>query len=211
MAGDRWNEFYAGGEYERCAYLAGEEMDEYVDRFLDGSGADPESFASVGCGPAVTEFALAERHPDIEFYCCDLSEDVIRDDREVADRRDLPNISFHVRSLPDLDLGREFDIVYCMATLYFVEAIEDAIEALYDHVKPGGYLIFNYPNEATREWLRDEPEGKREFFAPVAAGANLLTREAIEQLLGTDVDDYWEFVGAAELQSGDSPAVFVQR
>jgi hypothetical protein len=78
-------------------------------------------------------------------------------------------------------------------------------------VKPGGYLIFNYPNEATREWLRDEPEGKREFFAPVAAGTNLLTREAIERLLDTDVDDYWAFVGATDLQFGDSPAVFVQR
>ncbi|QLH76707.1 methyltransferase domain-containing protein [Halosimplex rubrum] len=211
MVEDRWREFYEAGDYERCAYLAGEEMDEYVDRFLDETGADPDSFASVGCGPAVTEFALAERHPDMEFYCCDISEDVIRDDHEVADRRDLSNISFRVRSLPDLDVGREFDIVYCMATLYFVEAIEDAIEALYDHVEPGGYLIFNYPNEATREWLRGQPEQKREFFALVDSGTNLITRTEIERLLGTEASDYWSFVGAADQRSGDSPAVFVRR
>ena len=210
MAEDRWDRFYDAGDYERCAYLAGEMMDEYVDRFLDESGTNPESFASVGCGPAVTEFALAERHPDVEFYCCDLSDTVIRDNREIAAERELPNISFDVRSLPALDLGREFDIVYCMATLYFVEAIERAIETLYEHVCPGGYLIFNYPNEATREWLRDQPEQKREFFAPVAAGTNLLTQSEIEQVLGTATHDYWEFVGATDRQSEDSSAVFVQ-
>jgi trans-aconitate methyltransferase len=206
-----WNQFYSTGEYERSAYLAGEMMDEYVTRFLTESGSSPESFASVGCGPAVTEFALADRYPNMEFYCCDLSEHVIRDNRELAEQRDLSNISFGVRSLPDIDMGREFDIVYCMATLYFVEEIESALTNLYNHVDSGGYLIFNYPTKATRDWLQDQSQQKREFFSPVVAGTNLLTQEEIEQLLGATLHDYWELVGATELQSAENPAVFVQR
>ncbi|MFC7133627.1 MULTISPECIES: class I SAM-dependent methyltransferase [Salinibaculum] len=211
MAEDDWNQFYSTGEYERSAYLAGEMMDEYVDRFFTALGSSPDSFASVGCGPAVTEVALADRHPDIEFYCCDISEHVIRDNRELAEQRDLSNISFSVRSLPDIDMGREFDIVYCMATLYFVEEIEIAIETLYNHVASGGYLIFNYPTEATRDWLRDASQQKREFFSPVVSGTNLLTEKEIEHVLGTTLQDYWELVGATELQSAGHPAVFVQR
>lgn len=136
---------------------------------------------------------------------------MIRDNRELAERRDLSDISFRVGSPPDLEMGQAFDIVYCMPTLYFVEEVERAIETLYSHVDAGGYLVFNYPTEATREWLRDESRRKREFFSPVVSGTTLLTREALERLLDADLHDYWAFVGATELQSPENPAVFVRR
>lgn len=135
MASEFWHEVYEG-EYDGQAYIDGDAMAEYVDVFFNQMGV-PETFASVGCGPAVTEFTLARWYPETSFVCFDMSEPLILDNRRHAAAEGIENLSFGVAILPDIDLGQAFEVVYCMATLAFVEEVESALISLYEPVAPG--------------------------------------------------------------------------
>ena len=64
--------------------------------------------------------------------------------------------------LPEPEVDRRFDLVYCYATLHYVEAVERALRALYELVRPGGHLVFNYPNRLTRAEYRRLSSGDAE-------------------------------------------------
>jgi len=197
-----WERFYREADYDRCAYLAGEEMADLLARFVErvaGDAADgrPADLASFGCGPAVVPFALAERFPDLSVYGYDLSETVVRDNRRLAGEADLDNLHFAVDELPGLTTDRRFDVVYCVATLYFVADPEAALRALSDRVRPGGYLVVNYPTAELQRAVREEfDERKREAFHLVRDGENLLTRERVAEVLDAELRDYWAAVDA---------------
>lgn len=197
MTADRWKRVYETGDYERRSYVGGDEMVAYARTFFEEVGV-PESVASVGCGPAVTEFELAERFPETTFVCYDVAERVLEDNAELADEHGLDNITFEVASLPNLELGREFDVVYCVATLYFVAEVETGLRSLYDHVADGGHLVVSYPTEALREWVTQAPESRRALFEPVVEGRNLTTADDVEALLDAPVESYWSIVDADE-------------
>lgn len=196
MTAARWRRVYEG-DYDRRSYLAGEEMVTHAETFFDRVGT-PETVASVGCGPAVTELELADRFPETTFACYDVAERVVEDDRDLASERGIDNVSFEVGSLPDLALGRRFDVVYCVATLYFVADVEAALRSLYDHVDEGGHLVASYPTERLRDQLADAPESKQALFEPVVEGRNVTTAEEIARLLDAPVESYWSLVGADE-------------
>lgn len=208
-----WERFYDRANYDRCAYIGGERMADLVERFFDREGT-PNEFASVGCGPAVVPFLLAERHPEIEVFGFDISGTVVRDNAEKAAEEGLDNLHFAVDSLPELDTDRRFDVVYCVATLYFVEEPRRAIRSLYEHVREGGYLVLNYPNETSRETFDTEFEGrKRESFELVLSGANVITEEAVREATGGDTQSYWELVDAEDEAFADAatPCVVVRK
>ena len=227
-----WEQFYRNADYDRCAYLAGEEMADLLVRFFereaqDGASDDgdasvaavgtspddrgefPTDVASVGCGPAVTLFDLAERLPDTELYGYDVSETVIADNREAA--ADLPNLHFAVDALPSLDTDRRFDVVYCVATLFFVADPETALRSLFERVREGGSLVVNYPDEALREFADSFEGRKREAFELVLAGENVLAESDVEEALGTEVADYWQAVDAEDLAEDRWPTVYARK
>lgn len=208
-----WERFYRRADYDRCAYIGGETMADLAERFFDRVGI-PDDFASVGCGPAVVPFLLAERYPDTEFFGFDLSETVVRDNGERADELGLENLHFAIDLLPDLDTDRRFDVVYCVATLYFVDEPRRAIERLYSRVREDGYLVLNYPNRASREKFDAEFEGrKRKSFEHVLDGQNLIGKEVVREVTGAETRNYWEFVDAEDKEFVDSatPCVVVKK
>ncbi|MFC3960315.1 class I SAM-dependent methyltransferase [Halovivax cerinus] len=210
--GRGWERVYDESDYDRRAYLGGEEMVDCLSRFVDRFGPF-EDVVSVGCGPAVVPFALAERRPSISITGLDAAEPVVTDNRDLAAERGLENLSFAVDTLPDLDVDRQFDLVYCVATLYFVREAERAVERLFEHVRPGGYLVLNYPNERTRSWARENGADKTVDFSLVAEGENVLSRDGIGRLLGAEPRDYWTAVDAADADfaTSDTPMVYVER
>ncbi|WP_266079642.1 class I SAM-dependent methyltransferase [Haladaptatus caseinilyticus] len=208
-----WERFYRRADYDRCAYIGGERMADLAERFFEHVG-QPDDFASVGCGPAVVPFLLAERYPGTDFFGFDLSETVVRDNAEKAEEQGLDNLRFTVDSLPDLDTDRRFDVVYCVATLYFVEEPRRAIERLYSRVRDGGHLVVNYPNEISREQFDREFEGrKRESFELVLSGANLINEDVVRDVTGAETRNYWELVDAEDEEFADAatPCVVVEK
>lgn len=192
-----WERLYDRADYDRCVYLAGEAMPELATRFVKDRGG-VETAASVGCGPAVTLFTLAERFPEVEWYGYDLSPSVVADNAALAEEEALDNVSFAVAELPELaGVDRQFDLVYCVAVLYFVDDTERALRRLFDLVRPGGCLVVTLPTEALSAHADREFEGrKREAFSLVIDRENLLTAAAVEALLGREPRDYWALAGA---------------
>jgi len=142
----------------------------------------------------------------------DISETVVRDNTEKATEEGLDNLHFAVDSLPELDGNQKFDVVYCVATLYFVEQPRRAIQNLYDHVREGGFLVLNYPNETSRATFDREFEGrKRESFELVLSGANIISEESVREATGADTQSYWELVDAEDEAFADAatPCVVV--
>ncbi len=207
-----WDAHWAETDREDLAEMraAGRRM---AGRLLRYFGDAPASVLDVGCGPAFTLFALAER-TDADLLGVDAAASVVRRNRRLAAERDL-DVAFETWSLPDLHLGeqREFDCVTCVATLHYVAEIETAVARLYDHVASGGSLVFNYPNRYTRARYRSDPETDPDRFELVLRGENLLTHEDIERVLGRRPRSFWWAVGLAEWRSvgQTNPCVVVDR
>jgi len=147
--------------------------------------------------------------------CVDAAPAVVDANREKAREEGVENVSFDVATLPDTGIDREFDVVYCMAVLYFVRDAEAALRELWRLTAPGGYVAFTYPNRRLQAWARDLDDEKREAFSLVAAGENLLTYDRIQDVLGTYPRSYWTAVDAdpdAEyVTRTGSPAVYVRK
>lgn len=188
----------------------------------------PDDFASVGCGPADCPLELAERFPQMDVFGYDSAESVVRENRERVESEtidgesiddktsDYGNVAFEVATLPDFDVERQFDFVYCYATLHYVRNVKRAIRNLYDHVRPGGHLVFNYPSDTTREFYHDQfddEEAFRDRFQLVFEGENVTSTAAIENLLDASVHDYWEAVDADRDVGAapPNPCVYVEK
>jgi trans-aconitate methyltransferase len=183
----------------------------------------PDDFASVGCGPADCPLELAERFPGIDVFGYDAAKSVVRENRERIESEtiddgtiDRGNVTFEVATLPDFDVDRRFDSVYCYATLHYVRDVERTIQNLYDRVRPGGQLVFNYPSDTTREFYHDQFYDEEEFrdrFQLVFEGENVTSAGEIEDALGATVRDYWDAVDAdSDVGAAPpNPCVYVEK
>ncbi|MFC6952292.1 class I SAM-dependent methyltransferase [Halorubellus litoreus] len=215
--GFSWESYYDGGDWDRGAYVGGDDMAAHLDAFLEVVG-DVDAVASIGCGPAAAEFDVAAGRPDVSFACYDAAPAVVDANREKADREGVENVAFDVATLPDTGIDRAFDVVYCMAVLYFVRDAEAALRELWRLTAPGGALAFTYPNRNMQAWaqgLTDDDHDKREAFSLVADGENLLTYDRIHDVLGHHPRNYWTAVDADPdadyVQRSGSPAVYVRK
>ena len=167
-------------------------------RFIRSKGLDVRYVADFGCGPAVTLFALARQMPGCRFDGLDVSEKVLSLNHRRMRKEGLRNLRFLHAELPGPQTESEYDVVTCIATLHYVKDVRKALRGLYRMVKPGGYLIFNYPNRvqqaATRREAREDPVVRRRF-ALVLSGVNLLSQDAIADTLHQRPRSFWRDVG----------------
>ena len=105
---------------------------------------DAIDIADIGCGRGELIHSLARKMPDHHFAGYDISMDAVSQLKKEA----LPNEEFHVLALPEVP-DNSYDLVYCINTLHYVPESLLAIQRLWTMVKPGGKLIFNYPNPLT--------------------------------------------------------------
>lgn len=82
---------------------------------------DPQNIADFGCGPGITLFILANRYPHIEFTGFDSSIPIIKKNRLKANDMKLDNVQFDCEKLPVIKTEDKFDLIYSIATLYYVK------------------------------------------------------------------------------------------
>ena len=203
-----WNAFWqhADAEDREGATPSAHHVRELLAQFFDEKGV-PESFASVGCGPGVIAFDVADPHPHTSVRGYDAAASIVDENRERAATDDVANATFEQAALPDFDPGRQFECVLCYGTLCYVEDSAAALAALYDAVEPGGHLVLGYVNDGYRRHLRrvlDDPavHGKdpdafdRAAFESrwrlVLDGQSTLTYDAIHDAVGTWPRSFWE-------------------
>jgi len=133
--------------------------------------------AEFGCGRGELIGTLARALPDSHFIGYDLSPMAISRLRKNA----LPNQEFEVASLPQVP-ARTFDCVLCINTLHYVPESLLATRRLWSIVRPGGVLVFNYPNRYYLAALPPEPQDHTWAVVerPMRLKKNLLTRKRIQ-------------------------------
>lgn len=173
----------------------------------------PESFASVGCGPGVVAFDVADRYPETTVYGYDAAESIIEQNRERARDADRPTLHFETGSLPAFAPDRSFECVLCYGTLSYVEDSAHALRSLYNAVEPGGVLVLGYTNTGFARHLRrvlDDPAGHgkdpetfdedryRARWQLVLEERSTLSYGAIHDAIGTWPRSFWEFTEKPE-------------
>jgi trans-aconitate methyltransferase len=186
---------------------------ERIKRFTMKRDLRLRSMADFGCGPGDTLLELAELYPDTSFHGFEISSVLANRNRKKATELGLQNVSFETAKLPTVPDRLTYDLVLCIATLHYVEANLLALRNLFMTVRPGGHLIFNYPNTFTARWYHENiPEAdevQRRRFALVLAGKNLLSRRRIAGALGRPCRSFWKEAG--ESMDRANPCVFVSR
>ena len=136
--------------------------------------------ADIGCGRGELIHSLARKLSDRHFEGYDLSVDAISQLKKEA----LPNEEFHDLVLPEVP-HRTFDLIYSINTLHYIPESLLAIQRLWTLVKPGGKLIFNYPNTYYASLLPPEPQDESWAIAedPMRKNINLLTQKQIRKVL----------------------------
>lgn len=97
-----------------------------------------------------------------------------------AARTAYPELEFHVSDARTFTFPYQFDAVFSNATLHWIQEAEAVIKAISHALKPGGRLVL-------------EMGGKGNVATIVAA-----TRQAIRELLHSEIDSGWYFPSIGE-------------
>ena len=210
-----WNRFWTEADKttREDATPSAKHAVDLVPKFLDEMGV-PDSIADVGCGPGVVSFALAERYPEATVVGYDAADSILDENCERARQDDVANLSFERGVLPEFDPGRQYDLVFCFATLCYVADSERALDRLYDAVEPGGHLVLSYINELGRAHYRSvleaddeealgegfDPDRFRERFRLMLDGESTLSYRLIHDAIGTWPRSFWEVVDKPDEQ-----------
>ena len=221
-----WHRFWtdADDDRRRSAHVGQYGKAELLASFFDEYGV-PDSFAAVGCGPAGCPIELAKRFPNTAIYGYDAAPSAIEEARERIVEEGLENVTVAVDRLPQMNVERRFDVVYCYATLHYIADAETALRELFDRVGDGRHLVFNYPNRLTLATYRrllggdterplpGEPDDFRERYRLVLDERNLLSYDRIESILGTRPQSVWSVVDQPDAPwvGRDNPLVYVSK
>ncbi len=179
-----WDEYWGRTDEPAGATEFAEKMAKMLDVLVNDH---PRNVADFGCGPATTLFALAGRHPNTLFTGYDCSGTILFRNRQRVEQLGYHNLSFQIETLPLIKTTELYDLVLCFSTLHYIRDIEGAVCRLYDRVREGGLLIFNYPNVFTLSSYRRSADSDRviaERFAVLLSGENILSQRRIRQFLG---------------------------
>jgi len=83
----------------------------------------------------------------VDLNCADIAEDK---------SREFSNITTMAGDIATMDLGRKFDVVYCIGVLHHTESPRASFKNLARHVRPGGRLIvwvYAHEGNALNRWL----------------------------------------------------------
>ena len=113
--------------------------------FLKASGLKPGmTILEVGCGAGNMACDLAEYvGPTGSVIAIDNSAYQVELAKQLANKRGISNINFHVHDVLDIDsLGISYDATYGKWVIEFLPNPEDALQAMFNSLKPGGILVY---------------------------------------------------------------------
>ncbi|RIY00001.1 trans-aconitate 2-methyltransferase [Aureimonas flava] len=109
-------------------------------RIGEGAGAGLR-IADLGCGPGNSTALLAERFPEAEIIGFDTSDAMLE-----AARARLPDARFERADIAAFAPDTPFDLVFSNAALQWVRGHARLVPALFAHVRAGGLLAVQIPD-----------------------------------------------------------------
>ena len=102
-----------------------------------------EKILDLGCGDGALTVQLASRVPQGSVLGIDASQSMI----DSASQYQLPNLSFQLKDINNLDFEEEFDVIYSNAALHWVLNHQALLYHTYRALKKGGITRFNFAAE----------------------------------------------------------------
>lgn len=132
----RWNKLITGNEnmmYEE--YL--------TEKYFKGK--EKIKILALGTGICSHEIRLAELNPNCEIACYDFSDDLLKKAKEIADEKQLTNISFHAENIMKYGFEeQQYDVVFFHASLHHFDNIPEFLQqVVIQNLRPKGLLIIN--------------------------------------------------------------------
>lgn len=113
------------------------------------------TLADIGCGTGSLTFELARFARKV--IGVDLSQEMLRRARTVANERDVRNVEFHQGDALKLPLeSNSVDAAFCVMVLHFLSDPERAIAGLCRITRPGGSVILVDLVQHKQEWMREQ-------------------------------------------------------
>lgn len=133
-----WEEVHRRAD-ERIRALTGNDMRSHVlERLQSRPGV---RMLSLGSGPGGVELMFAREAPEAEIVCMDLNPDLLKLGRASAQGEGLP-VRFEQADLNTVKLPpREYDLLFCHASLHHVLELEWLFEQMRGALRPGGEVI----------------------------------------------------------------------
>lgn len=123
-----------------------------VERALRLAAApDPGTILDLPCGYGRVMRMLRWRFPQAEIAACDIDPEATRFCAERFGAQPLPS----TEALAELDLGREFELVWCGSLITHLpqDRVAGALEALVRHAAPGGVVVLTAHGHRVAELL----------------------------------------------------------
>jgi len=109
----------------------------------------------IGTGTGHTALAFA---PHVhEVVGLDLTEEMLREARKLAQERSIDNVMFHsadVHQLP-LELEESFDLVTCRRAAHHFSDIERALREMVCTLRPGGMMLIDDRSVPEDDWIEE--------------------------------------------------------
>ena len=95
----------------------------------------------AGCGTGNTIIKLAETCPTGNFTGVDMTVNSLKIAKKNSDIKNLKNLNFQEQNILNLDLGKKFNIIFCIGVLHHLADMQKGMQSLVNHLEDDGYLI----------------------------------------------------------------------
>lgn len=102
---------------------------------------DGANVLEAGCGTGNTIIKLAETCPTGNFTGVDMTVNSLKIAKKNSDIKNLKNLNFQEQNILNLDLGKKFNIIFCIGVLHHLADMEKGMQSLVSHLEDDGYLI----------------------------------------------------------------------
>ena len=150
---------------ERARAIFGERADLYttsvahtdrevLDRLV--KMADPKAdwrVLDIGTGTGHTALAFAPHVRDVVGL--DLTEEMLREARKLAQERNIDNVTFHTADVYRLpgELETSFDLVTCRRAAHHFSDIDEALTEMVRMLRPGGMMLIDDRSVPEDDWI----------------------------------------------------------
>jgi SAM-dependent methyltransferase len=152
-----------------------------MERVLQGLPA-AASVLDFGCGDGFFTCRFARQFPDLRFWGCDLSHEMIARSHKLQQKRQL-QVTFQ-QAASDIPFNETFDLIYVIGVFYNLDeaTLEQVTRRLAERLKPGGRVVlFEITSvlwpRGGKIWRRRRPQAYRRLFQQ--AGFSLVEEELI--------------------------------
>ncbi len=139
---DRWNASLYDGSHSFVSTF-GQDLVELLAPKID------EQILDIGCGTG--DLANKIYSYDVKVKGIDKSENMIR-----QAQNKYPHIRFNAEDVLELDYKNEFDAVFSNATLHWVKQPKQALNRIYDSLRPGGRFVAEFGGKGNVQLITNE-------------------------------------------------------